>query len=145
MYQVKFLIISHHANPNVMCRVVSSRARSQELAHRQRLPLHAAGCVHASLSLSLPIPTAATSEPNTSPSPCFLFWVRGYCPLFGFWGTKNPHSTSFFEFWLQGYFGLTLPITTTAGVERGGALPPLQNTSLQMSKAPKAGTYVYPQ
>ena len=104
---------------------MSSRARSQHLAHRQRLPLHAAGCVEARLSL-LPIPTTATSGPNTSPPlSCFLVWVRGYCPFFSFWGTMHPHWTSFFEFWLQGDYGLTLPITTTAGAEGAWAFATL--------------------
>jgi len=92
-----------------------------------------------SLALSLPIPTAATSEPNTSPSPCFLFWIRGYCPLFGFWGTKNPHSTSFFEFWLQGYFGLTLPITTTAGWRGVGLCHPYKIPRYKCPKSQKQG------
>jgi len=32
-----------------------------QLVRRQRLPLHTTGCVHANLSVFLPIPTAATA------------------------------------------------------------------------------------
>jgi len=103
MYQVEFLIISHHVTPNVTCHV-SSRARSPQLAHRQRLPLHTAGCVHARLSLSLPIPTAATAGPNTPPPPsCFWVWVRGYCPFFSFGAHRTPLHLPFFNFGPRGF------------------------------------------
>jgi len=90
MYQVEFLIISHHVTPNVTCHV-SSRARSPQLVRRQRLPLHTTGCVHASLSLSLSIPTTATAGPNTPPPlSCFWVWVRGYCPFLSFGAHRTP-------------------------------------------------------
>jgi len=100
-----------------MCCVVSGKiaaAGSQAICHYTQRD------VYTPVSLSLTIPTPATSVHKTSPPPsCFLVWVRGYCPFFSFGGTKHLYWTSFFEFWLQGYFGLTLPITKTEG--RGGA------------------------
>ena len=48
IYQVKFLIISRYVTPNGMCRLGQDRLSWLD---RRRLPLHAAGCVHARLSL----------------------------------------------------------------------------------------------
>ena len=97
---------------------MSSRARSQQLAQGS-VCHYTQPDVYTPVSLSLPIPTAATSGPNTSPPPCFSVWVGGYCPFFSFWGTKHPIAPIFFEFWIQGCFGLTLLITTTAVAEGG--------------------------
>jgi len=62
MYQVQFLIISHHVTPNVMCHV-SSRARSSQLARQTALATtRSRMCPRPSLSLLkiLPIPMAET-------------------------------------------------------------------------------------
>jgi len=142
MYQDKFLIISHHVTSNVMCRVVSgkiSAAGSQAAFATTRSRL----CTRPSLSLSLPIPTAATSGPNASPPPtCFLVWVRCYRPFLFFGGDQSTQLDLFFLILTPRVFWIN---HDGRGGGKRGWLPPWQNTSLQMAKAPKTEAHGYPQ
>jgi len=126
---------------------MSSRARSQELAHRQRLPLHAAGCVHSRLSLSpYPSPRRQHRVQHTATAILFCSLGPGLLPIFLVLCHNASPMHLFFEFWPQGDLGLTVPITTTAEADGDvGVFHPDKIPRYKYWKPTKEGAQGYPQ
>ena len=107
MYQVKFLIISHHVTPNIMCRVVFGKiaaAGSQAAFATTRSRM----CTRPSLSLLTHPHGGNLGAQHIAAAILFLVWVRGYCPFFSFLWNKATPLELFFRILAPGGFWINL-------------------------------------